>query len=90
MGSSGVLLGSLGGFSGAKEPSWAPLGCSWGSLGGLLGSSGVLWGVFWGLLSSLGVVFGALGSLLGAILTLFRTILSSQDDLPNLKNLDFS
>ena len=65
------------GLENVLELSWAPLGCSWGSLGGLLGSSGVLWGVFWGLLSSLGVVFGALRSLLGAIFTLLRTILNS-------------
>ena len=58
----------------------APVWCSWvllGSLGCLLGSSGVLWGVFWWLISSLGVVFGALGSLLGAILTSLSSLLSS-------------
>ena len=64
---------------------WASFGCSSGSLGGLLGSSGVLLGVFGGLLSSLGVVFGALRSLLGAMFTLLRTILNSTTGFSELR-----
>ena len=95
--SSGCSWGSLGGFSGAKEPSWAPLGCSWGPLGGLLRSSGLIWGVFGRFLGShvglsrfLGIVFGGLGSLLGAMLTLCRTTWNSTTGFAELRQLMFA
>ena len=87
--------------------SWAPLGCSWVSLGTTFGPpdrpkrAETLWPLR--SLGSLGSLFLALVSFFSLLLglassksflipswSLFGSILSSQDDLPNLKNLDFS
>ena len=89
----GLLFGPLGGRLGDL---WRLLGVSWATFGGsktLTGpidrDFGALWKVFGALLRSslvhvfFEIVFCSFSKLLGSIL-------SSQDEPPNLKNLDFA
>ena len=82
----GLLLGALERLFGGSR---APLGCSWESLGSFSGAKRQYWAPLAALLTaSLAQIF--FPDVFVLSLTLLGSILSSQDDTPTLRNIDFT